>query len=49
MQHFPHDQDVELVVVMNFIRYPNGKGYVHMFHIWIVCYTPHDAARPRPV
>ena len=20
--------------------YPNGKGYVHIFHIWIVCYTP---------
>ena len=19
--------------------YPNGKGYVHIFHIWIVCYT----------
>ena len=20
--------------------YPNKKGYVHIFHIWIVCYTP---------
>ena len=29
--------------------YPNEKEYVHIFHIWIACYTPRDALRPRPV
>ena len=25
--------------------YPNGIGYVHIVHIWIVCYTPALYAR----
>ena len=50
MKRLPHDQDVELTVIMNFIRYtPTEKDMCIFFIFGLSPIRPRDAICPGPV
>ena len=50
MKRLPHDQYVELAVIMNLIRYTQTEKDMCTFFIFrLSAIRPRDAVRPRPV